>query len=546
MKLNKSWLKRFSLIMLACIIVGLIGGCASQSKDTPPASTPGEPTSEETASSDQTPAESPASGTIRGGTLIVGKIQNFVLDPSQALAINDDRNVTMQLYETLIDMDESGNYIPRLAESWEILDDTTIVFHLRKDVKFHCGEPFTAKAVKDTFDYYMSFDNRFTTNIQIIDSVEAVDDYTVKFKLKTVNASFLSLLHDSCGMILCPAELAKYGREMTLHACGTGPYKLKEYVDGSGCTVVRNPDYYEMGEDGKPLPYIDEIVFKVIVDDSVLMTNLRSGDVDIVESLSINSVKQLESIPEIVVEKTAASTAYNLYFNTTEAPYDNIKLRQAISYAIDHDEFVAVITQGIGEVAPFYVTPKQWFYIPEGGYKYDLEKAKQLMAEAGFPNGFDTKLISIAMDPDNTIVQLLQKQLAAIGINITIEPMDATAFRSFMAPSNPDTGPVMGLGKSSLPRVDMGIQMMQFGKDSTTNYSKFSTPEFSVMLENLENTYDINERKKAFAVLQEYFLDQAAAAFLFQQPKNCSYHEKVCGVTYDYGGSFKLREAWVK
>lgn len=486
--------------------------------------------------------------TVRGGTITAGKVAVFSLDPTHPKASIDDRGILIQIYEPLIDFDEKGNLVPRLAKEWTMKDDSTIVFTLRDDVVFHDGEKFNAQAVKTAFDYYMSEECSPTWSAYInkLESVEVLDEYTVQFNLSEPSASFLSALADNSGLIVSPDVIENHKADMATYAKGTGPFMVEEYIEGDTLTLVRNPNYYELGTDGQPLPYLDKVIIKIITDNSVLTTNLRSGDIDIGDNISISNLEILASDPNIKIVETAAKTCYVLFMNNQKAPLDNVKVRQAISYAVDRQQLSDVITLGHGVVAPFIITPEQWFYSEVGAYSTDLEKARTLLAEAGYPDGFSIDLTCISRDPDNLIVQILQAQLAQIGITATIDTMERTAWVNMMSAANKDTGAVLGVAKGTMPRTDAYTQFnVFFSATATDNYSRYYSDDYDTLINQLETTYETGARKAICAELQALILGDAACVPLYQQPKFAAESVSLKGIAYDFAGVYIFKNAYL-
>lgn len=484
---------------------------------------------------------------VRGGSITAGKVAVFSLDPTHPKASIDDRGVLIQIYETLITVDDSGNLVPRLATSWTIEDDTTIVFKLREDVAFHDGEKFNAQAVKTAFDYYKSeaCSPTWASYISKLETVDVVDEYTVQFNLSAPSASFMSALADNSGMIVSPDAIENHAADLAIYAKGTGPFMVEKYVEGDTLTLARNPNYYEAGQDNQPLPYLDKVVIKIITDASVLATNLRSGDIDIADNVSINNLEVIAQDANIKTVETAAKTCYMLFMNNLYEPLNNPKVRQAISYAIDRQQICDATTSGYGIVAPFVVTPDQWFYSEVGAYSLDVAKAKELLAEAGYPNGFSIDLTCISRDPDNIIVQILQAQLAQVGITANIDTMERTAWVGMMNAANTETGAVLGVAKGTMPRTDAYTQFnVFFSALSTDNFSRYYSDEFNVLIDKLETTYDIEARKAICEDLQALLLGDAAAAALYQQPKFAAERTTLHGIDYDFAGVYMFKNAY--
>lgn len=489
-----------------------------------------------------------AEGVVRGGTLKAAKTNNWSsLIPTNSTSRGDDRYISTQIFDTLVTLASDGTFQPRLAESWEQTDQA-LTMKLRNDVKFHDGTPFNAEAVKYVFDWYVMDGNNiiFKSEISDIESVEVVDEFTVKFNLKQPSAIILSALSNNAGMIMSPASIEKYGEDLSRNPVGTGPFMLKEAIEGDHITLVKNPDYYLMGEDGLPLPYLDEVVISVITEDAVKVTNMQSGDVDITDYINTTTnLDVLKGNPNLEVIKTTAGDHFCIYPNHLNEALGKVEVRQAISYALDRQALCKVLTQGYGNVAPFPVSEGQWFYNDYSPYDYNPEKAKELLAAAGYPDGLTLKLQNISREPDNTIVQAVQAQLKQVNINVEIESLERNAWVEIYKAGS--TVGELGFGRWTFPRVDAYMQINNnLGETATGNYANYRNEEFTKLMNESKSCFDTAQRKDLFAKIQKIVLDDAANIWLYQMPRHISRNLKVQNLTTDQEGIWVLREVWLQ
>ena len=520
--------KRTFVMIAVALLILLFGSVvfAAGTKEAPTASTPGT--------------------IVRGGTLVAGKTNKWsTLVPTQSTSRGDDRYILSQMFDTLVSMDESGNFVPRLAESWE-MREREMVMKLRSDVKFHDGTPFNAEAVKFVFDWYMTSARKpiFMSEISAIQSVDVLDPYTVRFNLKEPSAILLSALSNNAGMMMSPAAIKQYGDDIVLNPVGTGPFKLKEAIEGDHVTLVRNPDYYLTGKDGLPLPYLDEVVIRVITDEPVKVINLMSGDIDITDYLNAaTSLDTLKNNKNIEVIRTTAGDHFALYPNHLYGPLGDPRVRIAITHAIDKQAISDALTRGYGRLAPFPVAAGQWFYDDYDPYQYNPQRAKELLAEAGYPNGFSIKLQNIAREPDNTIVQAIQGQLKNVGINAEIESLERNAWVALFQRNSAEGQ--LAFGRWTFPRVDAYMQINNnLGETAIGNYSNYHNPRFTELLEKTKSVYDVAQRKALFKEIQKVVLDDAANIWIYQMPRHISRNLKVHNLATDQEGIWILREVW--
>lgn len=484
---------------------------------------------------------------VRGGVLHAAQTAKWsTLDPTVSSGRGNDKFIMNQLYETLLNTDESGKYIPGLAESWDIQDNgTTIILKLKKGVKFHDGTDFNADAVKFVLERALKPETKagFRSEISDIKTVDVVDPYTVKLTLKAPSAAILGALANYAGYMISPTAIQKYGKDIVRNPVGTGPFKLKEAVEGDHITLVKNENYYLMGKDGKALPYLDEINIKIIPDDSVKLVNLKSGSLDLLDSVQTMNIQSLSQSKTLTVVPTAAGRAFKVLLNPGNEYLAKKEVRQAIAYAMNRDEFVKAICNGYGSVEPFIAMKTQWFYDSKTPYTYNLEKAKELMAKAGYPNGFKIKLSYTSREPDKTVVQLVQSQLKAIGVEAEIETFDRLAFNDKWYGGKGD----MGLNFGSIPKPDPYIQyQIYYGTKAVNNVSGYSNPVFDELMEKSKLTNDLEQRKQFLSQAQAVFLEDSQEVILFHLPLYMAHTNKLHGFQIDPEGAWApLKEAWL-
>ncbi len=358
-----------------------------------------------------------------GGTLIYGA----GADPDSLDPANTDSNpgeaVGRMMNNFLVKFDAKLNLVPDLATSWtQSKDGLTWTFKLRKGVKFHDGTAFNAQVVKYNFDRFLGPEKPLKASLHtpIIQSVEVVDDSTVKFTLKVPFAFFLNNLAHSATAMVSPEAHKKWGKDLTLHPVGTGPFKFVEWVRGDRVVLVRNDDYYE----GKPR--LDRIIVRTVREDSSRVLGLEAGDYDLIVRIPPEDVPRLMREGRVRTYAEQSNRALWVKFNVTKKPFDDIRVRQALNYAVDKESIVKNIYQGLAAVIPTLVGPLNNGYAPVKGYPYDPAKAKKLLAEAGYPNGFKTNLWTPKGRylKDFELAQAVQQQLQAVGVEASLETGD--------------------------------------------------------------------------------------------------------------------------
>ena len=372
----------------------------------------------------------PSSAQTPANVLIVGQIaEPKSLDPSVDTAVNDFR-ILMNMYDGLVRYkDGTLQPEPALAKSWEISKDgLTYTFHLREGVKFHDGSPFNAEAVKFTFDRMLDKNNPYHDTgpfplsffFSAIDTVTAVDDMTVQFKLKDPYAPFLSNLAYPTGLIVSPAAVKKYGKDFGRHPSGTGAYKFESWEANSKVVVTRNADYW----DGAPS--LEAVVFRPITDANTRVAEMLSGGLDVMVEVPPDSVKQFSGNDAFKVYEQAGPHVWFLILNAKEGPFKNKLIRQAANYAINKKALVDNVLQGTADIAAGPTPPAfAWAYNNTlKPYPYDPAKAKQLLKEAGYDGSpvtfYVTQGGSGMLDPV-AMGTAIQADLEAVGMKVKIE-----------------------------------------------------------------------------------------------------------------------------
>lgn len=359
------------------------------------------------------------------------------LDPAN-VTDGESLYVTHQIFETLVKYkDENTEVQPGLAESWETSKDgKEWTFHLRKNVKFHDGTPFNAEAVKFNFERWMDKANpnhkggfeywgaMFGGFPGAVSKVEVVDDSTVKVILNKPMAPFIFNMAMPPFAIGSPAAIAKYGEDFFKNPVGTGPFKFVEWKKDDHATVVKNMDYW--GEKAK----LDKIIFRVIPDNSARLMELQSGTIDIMTGVNPDDVKGIQTNPDLQLFLRPSMNVGYLAMNNDKPNLNNVKVRQAINYAINKQALIDAFYAGLAKPAKNPMPPSLWGYNDKvQDYGYDPAKAKALLAEAGLSKGFKTKLWAMPVARDympqpKEIAQAIQKDLAAVGIEAEIVTYD--------------------------------------------------------------------------------------------------------------------------
>ncbi len=373
-----------------------------------------------------------------GGTVryVMGADAVSLLPPNQTDNISG--TVCRHIFDGLVEFDEKLNIVPALAEKWEISQDGTVyTFYLRRGVKFHDGTDFNAAAVKKFFDYVLLSNLRRTGLFKgIVKEIQIVDDYTVKFVLEKPYSPFLNRLAHEGALVVSPKAIDEMGSDpakLGRNPVGTGPFMLKEWKIGERIELVKNPNYWKQGQ-----PYLDGVVFTIIPDDVTRMTQVRAGDADVMFNPTPALVASVAKDPKLTVRIEPGLRVIYIGMNVRKAPLNDIRVRQALNYAIDKEKLCSVIMRGLATPSDSPLASKTTGYFSTGGYPYNPQKAKQLLKEAGYEN---LKLELLTPKGrylnDYEVAVAVQGMLKEVGVIVDVKAMEWASYINKLFSTNP-------------------------------------------------------------------------------------------------------------
>ena len=413
--------------------------------------------------------------------------------------------VIEQVYSTLMALDPDAKPHPELAQSYKIADDgLSYTFNLRKGVKFHNGDELTAEDVKFSFDRLRAPKSGYSYGAQVetIKSVDAVDRYTVRFQLTKVTGPFLIYMAFP-GSSIVPKKLVESGHDLNAKPVGTGPFKFVSYEPRSAIKFQRNPDYFEKGK-----PYFDAMEYRIISDITALTDALLSGVVNFSNEIPPKDFAKVKGTPGLAAV-TLEGSRYNwLLLNNTKKPFDNPKVRQAVSFAIDRQAlvdgaFFGLATPIVGGVIP------QWnwgyadlkFVAPKG----DPAKAKALLAEAGYPNGITGAEIGMTLPSSFPNIMamgpIVQANLAKVGIQAKLGTMEIPRYWDEVW-STSNFGITMMYWLSPLADPDDFVTN-NYHCGMAINVQKYCSAEMDALLEQAKSAPTVEARKGLYLKMQE-------------------------------------------
>lgn len=435
-------------------------------------------------------------------------------DPHFITDVNTAR-AAMQIYETLVKWDESSNLAPLLAESWTTSEDNmTWTFKLKEGVKFHDGAPFNAEAVKYNFDRIIdpAIASPRSSTAGMVESVSVVSEYEVAITTKNPSGAFLAQLTSYNLAMISPKAAQELGLDFGQHPAGTGPLMLQEWEPGKSLIMTKFDEYWGTKST------IDKLSFVTVPEDSSRVMMLKTGDADVISGLPPVQVESLEKDENINVVIAPGYRTIYIGMNHKKAPFDNVKVRQAVNYAIDKHSIIDNVLSGLAEY-PAGVESKAIMFAANDlqPYDYNPEKAKELLAEAGLPNGFKTTLFTPEgrYPMDKQVTEVVQGMLKEVGIDAEIKVLDWGAYQE--ATTSGEETELFLLGKGS-PSGDPDFDLdLSFRTGGRMNNAFYSNPVVDQWLDEQKTSTDQDFRAQVLYNIQKQINDDAAWAVLYYE-----------------------------
>ena len=412
-------------------------------------------------------------------------------------------NVFQNVLETLVERDRTT---PLLAESWEQLDDTNWQFKLREGVSFTNGEAFNAEVAKFSIDRIMRDDNENSAALALftdaIASVDVVDDYTINIVTTRPYPALMDLIVDA---YMLPPGVAD-SEEFPSNGIGTGPYMVESWAPGEAMVLVRNPDYW--GD----APYFEKVSFRPVPDSAVRTTELRTGGADIITQVPIEELGRLDE-PGLAAVQVPSTQSMRMHLNAGEAPFDDVRVRQAMNYAIDRQTILETLLEGAGQLMNSPSGPDIFGYDPDIEiYPYDPEKAKVLLAEAGYPDGVDIRIqfTEGRYVRDRAIGEAITAQLAEAGIRVDA---NFSEFSQWLKLFNSDGNGFMVIAQEDNVSTLMAPNFHS-QNESFKRYG-YGNPDVDALIDQAAVTLDVEERRAIYQQLNQLLHDDAPWVFMW-------------------------------
>lgn len=472
-----------------------------------------------TASNNNTSDNKSAGNIKEGGSISLPTSEPDFLDPNLATAA-DTRSVLFNVFEGLVKPDENGNLIPAVASSYETSKDALkYTFKLRKGIKFQNGSPVTVQDIKYSLDRAAGKDTGKPLKEELtnIKSVDIKDDSTVGVNLTKADSEFLPYL--------TVAIIPKDYKDQNTKPIGTGPFKLVKYTPQQEIVLEKNKDYWQKG-----LPHLDKVTYKITSDANSILVDLKAGSLD-TAFIPKDQADQILNDYNLLIG--SANLLQQLSINNAVKPFDDVRVRQALYYAIDTQNIIDTVASGVGKSAGtnFFSSFKKYFKPGlEKTYKKNIDKAKELLKEAGYPNGFETS-ISV---PSNyqfhlDTAQVIVEQLKAINVKATIKPVEWGVWLSNVYKGRQYDTTVISLDASYLsPRALLG----RYVSTDPSNFINFKDPKYDEIYNQAVNEIDDSKKVEYYKQLQTILNKDAASVFIQDQQKTVVLKKGLAGYKF--------------
>ena len=442
----------------------------------------------------------------QGGNLVVQvatEPPGLDLTASPASAIS--AVVFYNVQECLVKVDRHGKIVPWLAERWHTADTRNYTFFLKKGVHFHNGREVKASDVKFVIERAMNPETKhpYPGYYAAIGDIVVKDDYTITFSLKQPDANFLLNMARS-GSVIYPREAVDTLKSAPV---GTGPFKVGEWVRGDHIVLVKNPDYHVKG-----LPRLDRVTYRFIPDPNAALAALKAGDIDAAMfGIGPEHVPDLQKDPRFQVIIGETTNDVILAMNNSRRPYTDVRVRRAMTYAVDKKEVVKGAMFGLGRILGTNVDPLNPYFVDmSNAMPHDPAKARKLLAEAGYPNGFDT-VLKVAPQYYYTVrtAEVLTSQLAKVGVKVKIEQIEWGQWLSRVWKEADYDLTIIGHGEA----WDVGNYA------NPKYYYRYDSPKFQEVFKKSEVTVDDKARRALYVELQKMLVEDAPVVWLYVHPR---------------------------
>ena len=457
-----------------------------------------------------------------GGSVVVGVQQDIdSLDPHKATAAGT-KEILFNIFEGLVKPDENGNLINAVASDYTLSDDGLVyTFTIRDGIKFHNGNAVTVNDVKYSLERASGLldGTALIGVLKTLKSVEIVDDKTVKV---TTSKASAELIYSLTVAIIPDGS----GEQEASQPIGTGPFKFVSYTPQQNIVLEKNADYWQNG-----LPYLDEVTFKIVTSSDTALLELQGGSIDVYPYLTDSQKAEIQGT--FNVKSATSDVVQALFLNNAEAPFDNEKVRQAVNYALDKDSINGFVSGGNGEIISSAMLPTLKNYYIDLNSTYgntaNVEKAKQLLSEAGYPNGFDmTITVPSSYEFHMETAEVVVEQLKAVGINAKIDGIEWSSWLSDVYSGRKYQSTICGLTCDMTP----SYLLNRFVSNASKNFINFNSAKFDEIYAKTLTTTNQTDIDGYYKELQKILCDEAGSAFIQACPLTIAINKKLDGYKF--------------
>jgi peptide/nickel transport system substrate-binding protein len=503
------------------------------------------------------PAAAHAQAAKRGGTIKIGSFQNIdTLDAHNTTfitACSIHNNIYNGLLKITSTDGKSVDFKPELAREWEVQGDRVHVFRLHKGVTFHNGDPCTSADIKWNLERVKDKAQApiHAWKLALLESIETPDPLTVKLSFAKPYPFLRVAFTGSTGRaatILSPRAVKEKGKAYGRSPVGTGPFKFVEWKEGDFILLERYADYWDKDAAGGKLPYLDKVLFKFIIEPSTLVAALKTGEVDGINNVAPQFVADLRKDPKLNVYTAVGGNWRCMHMNLAKEPFSDKNFRKAVAFALDRKEILDRVQFGEGIIAHGPISPPMGgFYDPafetgKNGQYFDLEQAKQLVKQSKYANGAEVLLLSNNSGIDPRQAEVVQAQLAKIGVKVNIELADSPTFR-----------------RRWLQEKQWDLVQIQWDADldpdetlypelhssEAWNAGKWVNPDFDKMVEGARSEADFKKRKKFYEEAVRLIIEDAPVAILLHMNEQKVFHKYVKGFQMIPAGLTDMHRVWL-
>jgi peptide/nickel transport system substrate-binding protein len=475
----------------------------------------GNSTSSSASPSTGSPPTAKPSDVVVGGNLRYAASRDVTTLDGHVGSLSEEVTIFAGMYPSSLSYSDDSQIIPDLAEKFEYADNVTLTLTYHTGVKFHDGTDFNADAVKVNFDRYLDPATATPGGAALkkkIASIEVVNQTTVRIKLVAPDATALASIGGV--RMISPAAITKYGKDLARNVAGAGPYKLREWQKDDHLTLERFDGYWNQAKAPVRVPRLDSFIFKPIVEPSVMLANLKTRSIDVaaaVQPVDFDSVKSQSGV--VAVERKPSSSS-RMYINVRRAPTSDLRVRQAISLAIDREAIGKAVYFGLGKPAASVFSPTNWMYPADRPIpKKDTAGAKAKLSAAGVSN-LSLDMVLPASEPYRSIALVLQASLAEAGITVNIKQLESSQFLDALKAHEGHLA-LDAIGNRSDPD---GFVSGNYKADAPFNFAGFNDVQFEKALADALLLTDQQQRRVLYQKAEQRLLDEVPTVFLYNPP----------------------------